>query len=614
MSRKQDRPAGFGGGHMRGMMSGAKAKDFKGTLKRLASYLSGYTAALIFVLLFSVGSTVFMIIGPDILGDATTEIFNGIMRKITGSGGIDMDALAKTLAMLAGLYVVSMLFSFLQGYIMAGVSQKITFRLRRELSQKIGRMPMRYFESRTHGEVLSRITNDVDMLSHSLSQSVTQLVTSACTIVGVFIMMIKISWQMTLIALLILPFSMGIIAAVMKRSQRYFKEQQEHLGTVNGQVEEIYGGLVVVKSNNAEGRVEEDFARENTRLYTSAWKSQFLSGLMMPVMVFIGNLAYVAVAILGGYLAAKELISVGDILAFVQYTRLFTQPIAQVAQASNLLQSTMAAAERVFEFLSETEEEQGQQLALPQEGFEGHVTFDRVRFGYDPEKPVIHSFSADIGAGRKVAIVGPTGAGKTTVIKLLMRFYDVDEGSILIDGQDIRLFERGGLRRTFGMVLQDTWLFAGTIMDNIRYGRPDASDEEVIAAAKAARVHHFVTTLPNGYSMVLNEETTNISQGQKQLLTIARAILADPRVLILDEATSSVDTRTEQQIQQAMDTLMRGRTSFIIAHRLSTVRDADLILVMRDGDIVEQGSHRELLEADGFYTELYNSQFQTTTA
>lgn len=623
MSGKQREPAGLGARPMRGsgrgymggmMVPGEKAKDFKGTLKRLMSYLSRYKAALALVFVFSIGSTVFMITGPNILGDATTEIYSGIMRKLSGAGGIDMAALARTLAILTGLYVVSALFSFLQGYLMAGVSQRITYTLRSQISEKINRMPMGYFESRTHGEVLSRITNDVDMLSHSLSQSVTQLIISLCTIAGVFVMMVRISWQMTLAALLILPFSMTVITAVMKRSQRYFVQQQEHLGKVNGQVEEVFGGLAVVKANNAEHRVSEDFDKENGMLYSSAWKSQFLSGLIMPMMVFIGNLSYVGVSILGGYLAARQAISVGDILAFIQYTRLFNQPIFQVAQVSNMLQTTMAAAERVFELLSEPEEKNEARLPAPEGGFTGNVTFNRVRFGYNPEKPVIRDFSVDIGAGRKVAIVGPTGAGKTTVVKLLMRFYDVDGGAILIDGRDIRLFERRELRRSFGMVLQDTWLFADTIMENIRYGRPGATDEEVIAAAKAAHAHHFVTTLPGGYQMVLNEETSNISEGQKQLLTIARAILADPKVLILDEATSSVDTRTELQIQQAMDNLMRGRTNFVIAHRLSTVRNADIILVMRDGDIVEQGSHAELLERGGFYTELYNSQFKGATA
>lgn len=618
MSTKEARPPRRGpmGGHgpMGGGMPGEKAKDFKGTFKKLMKYLSAYKFSVLIVLVFAAASTVFSILGPQILGDATTELFNGIMNKISGGSGIDFSKIAQILLWLLGLYGVSALFAYIQGFVMTGVSQKMTYRLRKEISEKIHRMPMNYFDTRTHGEVLSRITNDVDTLSQSLNQSMTQIITSVCSIVGIFIMMVRINWMMTLITLLIVPISLVIIGLVVKKSQKYFKQQQEYLGHVNGQVEEVYGGHTIVKVFNAEERVINDFNKANGVLYDSAWKSQFLSGIMMPVMTFVGNLGYVGVSILGGYLAIKGVITVGNIQSFIQYTRQFTQPITQVAQVSNMLQSTMAAAERVFEFLEEAEEDQFVKDAASIEGLDGNVEFEHVRFGYNPEKIIVQDFSAKVHDGQKVAIVGPTGAGKTTMIKLLMRFYDVNSGAILIDGHDVKGFNRSELRMLFGMVLQDTWLFNGTIMENIRYGRLDATDEEVIAAAKAAHVHHFVQTLPDGYNMVLNEEVNNVSQGQKQLLTIARAILADPKILILDEATSSVDTRTEIRIQKAMDNLMRGRTSFVIAHRLSTIKDADLILVMNNGDIIEQGSHDELMEQNGFYTNLYNSQFEKTQA
>ena len=599
-------PMGHGGHGM----PGEKAKDFNGTMKKLTAYLGKFKAAIFFVMLFAVGSTVFNIAGPKILGKATTELFNGLVGKISGGPGIDFDKIGKILLMLLGLYVFSALFSFIQGYIMTGVSQKLTYQMRKEISEKIRRLPMNYFDKVSHGEILSRITNDVDTLSQSLNQSATQMITSVTTIVGVLVMMLSISPLMTLIALLILPVSVGFISVIVKYSQRYFKNQQEYLGHVNGQVEEVYGGHNIVKAFNKEEDVIAEFERDNDILCESAWKSQFLSGMMMPIMQFVGNLGYVAVVILGGYLAMKKTIEVGDIQSFIQYVRNFTQPIQQAAQVANMLQSTAAASERVFEFLEEAEEDQTVPEAVTIEGLQGRVEFDHVRFGYNPEHTIIHDFSAKIEPGQKIAIVGPTGAGKTTMVKLLMRFYDVGGGSIKVDGHDVRDFNRSELREMFGMVLQDTWLFKGSIEENIRYGKLDATREEVEDAAKAAYVHRFVQTLPGGYEMELNEEANNVSQGQKQLLTIARAILADPKILILDEATSSVDTRTEVRIQKAMDNLMRGRTSFIIAHRLSTIRDADLILVMKDGDIVEQGNHEELLEQNGFYAELYKSQFE----
>ena len=599
-----------GGGHMGGMRAGEKAKDFKGTMKKLLKYMSAYKLGIFAVMLFAVGSTIFTIVGPKILGKATTEIFKGLVRKVSGGSGIDFDKIAHIVLTLLCLYLTSAVFSFVQGYIMTGVSQKLTYRLRKEISEKINRLPMNYFDKQTHGEVLSRITNDVDTLSQSLNQSATQVITSTTTIIGVLIMMLSISPLMTVVALLILPVSMGLISVIVKRSQKYFMSQQEYLGHVNGQVEEIYGGHNIIKAFNKEEDVIATFKRDNDILYTSAWKSQFLSGMMMPIMQFVGNLGYVGEVILGGYLAMKGTIQVGDIQSFIQYVRSFTMPIQQVAQVANMLQSTAAASERVFEFLEEKEEDQTVENPVCIDKLEGSVSFDHVHFGYNPDHTIINDFSVDVKPGQKVAIVGPTGAGKTTMIKLLMRFYDVGSGSIKVDGHDVRDFNRDDLRKMFGMVLQDTWLFKGSIEDNIRYGRLDATHEEVVEAAKAAHAHRFIKTLPGGYQMELNEEASNVSQGQKQLLTIARAMLADPKILILDEATSSVDTRTEIQIQKAMDQLMKGRTSFVIAHRLSTIRDADVILVMKDGDIVEQGNHEELLAQNGFYAELYNSQFE----
>ena len=593
-------------------MSTEKAKDFKGTMKKLMGYLAQYKIGLLLVVIFAIGSTIFNIAGPKILGKATTELFHGLISKVSGGSGIDFDKIAKILIGLMCLYVCSALFSFIQGYIMTGVSQKLTYRMRKEISEKIDRLPMGYFDKMTHGEILSRITNDVDTLSQSLNQSATQVITSVATIIGVLVMMLSISPLMTVIAILILPLSMGLIGMIVKRSQRYFKEQQEYLGYVNGQVEEVYGGHNIVKAFNKEDDVIDEFDRDNDRLYRSAWKSQFLSGMMMPIMQFVGNLGYVAVVILGGYLAIKKTIEVGDIQSFIQYVRNFTQPIQQVAQVANMLQSTAAASERVFEFLGEPEEEAAPENPVVLKNPEGAVEFEHVHFGYNPEHTIIHDFSVKVEPGQKIAIVGPTGAGKTTMVKLLMRFYDVSGGSIKVDGHDIREFDRGELRRMFGMVLQDTWLFKGSIEDNIRYGKLDATHEDVVKAADAAYAHRFIQTLPGGYGMELNEEASNVSQGQKQLLTIARAILANPKILILDEATSSVDTRTEVRIQKAMDNLMKGRTSFIIAHRLSTIRDADLILVMKEGDIVEMGRHEELLAKNGFYADLYNSQFEQT--
>ena len=607
-TRQTKRHGHMGGG--RHMMPGEKAKDFRGTMKKLLEYLGSYKIAILFVMIFAVGGTAFNIIGPKILGNATTEIFNGLVSRVSGGDGIDFGKVGRILLSVLALYLVSAVLSFIQGYIMTGISQKMTYRLRKEISEKIGRMPMKYFDRMTHGEILSRITNDVDTLGQSLNQSATQVITSVTTIIGVLVMMLSISPLMTVIAILILPLSMCLISVIVKHSQRYFKDQQEYLGHINGQVEEVYSGHNIVKAFNKEEDIIKTFNDTNTILYQSAWKSQFFSGMMMPIMQFVGNLGYVAVSILGGYLAIRNTIQVGDIQSFIQYVRQFTQPIQQVAQVANMLQSTAAASERVFEFLDEEEEEQTVPNPVSTENLEGRVEFDHVHFGYNPDHIIIHDFNAKVEPGQKIAIVGPTGAGKTTMVKLLMRFYDVNSGSIKIDGHDLRDFNRGELRRMFGMVLQDTWLFNGTIEENIRYGRLTATHEEVVEAAKAAYVHRFVQTLPGGYDMVLNEEASNVSQGQKQLLTIARAILADPRILILDEATSSVDTRTEVRIQKAMDNLMKGRTSFIIAHRLSTIRDADMILVMKDGDIIEQGRHEELLAKNGFYAELYNSQFE----
>ncbi len=586
-----------------------KAKDFKGTLRKLLNYVKPFKAAIIAVMIFAVGSTVFNIAGPKVLSGATTEIFNGLVSKVSGGSGVDFDKIARILLTVMGMYVLSGSFMFVQGWLMSGVSQKMTYRMRKDISEKIHRIPMKYYESNTHGEVLSRVTNDVDTLGMSLNQSITQLITSVTTLIGVLVMMLSISGILTVIALLILPISTVLVMIVVKKSQKYFKQQQEYLGHVNGQVEEVYGGHLVIKAFNREERSREEFERDNRILYKSAMLSQFLSGMMQPIMQFVGNLGYVGVAVVGAWLAARGSISVGDIQAFIQYVRQFTQPITQIAQVSNMLQSMAAAAERVFEFLEEDEEENNGSNPIPPEAIEGNVEFEHVKFGYDPNKIIISDFSADIEKGQTVAIVGPTGAGKTTMVKLLMRFYDVNGGSIRVDGHDIREFDRSSLREAFGMVLQDTWLFNGTIMENIRYGRLDATDEEVIAAAKAAHVDRFIRTLPDGYRTELNEESGNVSQGQKQLLTIARAILADNKILILDEATSSVDTRTEIRIQKAMNNLMKGRTSFVIAHRLSTIRDADLILVMKDGDITEQGTHEQLIEKNGFYAALYNSQF-----
>ena len=590
-----------------------KAKDFKGTLKKLIHYMSVFKVQMFFIVIFAICGTVFTIVGPKILGKATTEIFNGLISKVSGGSGMDFDKIGQILLMTLGLYLISTLCSFIQGYLMTGVSQKTTYRLRKEISEKINRMPMNYFDTKPVGEVLSRVTNDIDTLGQSLNQSATQMIQSVTTIIGVLIMMLTISPLMTLVTLVILPVSMILISFVMKHSQKYFRGQQEYLGNVNGQVEEIYSGHNIIKAFNKEEDVIREFDATNDKLYNSAWRSQFFSGMMMPIMQFIGNIGYVAVAILGGFLTIKKTIEVGDIQSFIQYVRSFTQPIQQIAQVANMLQMTAAASERVFEFLEEEEEDQIVEHPVSAENLKGKVSFEHVHFGYNADKIIINDFSAEVKDGQKIAIVGPTGAGKTTMIKLLMRFYDVNSGAIKIDGHDVRDFNRSELREMFGMVLQDTWLFNGSIRDNIKYGKLDATDEEVIQAAKAAHVHQFVKTLPGGYDMELNEEANNVSQGQKQLLTIARAILADPKILILDEATSSVDTRTEVLIQKAMDNLMKGRTSFVIAHRLSTIRDADMILVMKDGDIVEQGNHEELLAKGGFYADLYNSQFEKTT-
>ena len=594
----------------RGMRGGEKAKDFKGTIKKLFHYMSEYHFGLIVVMICAIASTVFSIFGPKILSKAITELFTGFTSKYTGGTGIDFEKIGSILLFLLGLYGLSALFSFIQGYVMSGISQKMTKKMRTEISSKIHRMPMSYFESKTVGEVLSRITNDVDTLGQSLNQSITTLITSIATMIGILIMMLSISPLMTLIALVILPISMALIGLIMKKSQHFFTDQQSYLGKVNGQVEEVYSGHNIVKVFNREDAVLEEFMQTNNKLYESAWKSQFLSGLMQPIMTFVGNLGYVAVAVIGSILAINGTIEVGDIQAFIQYVKNFTQPIIQIAQVTNMLQSMTAAAERVFEFLEEKEEDT---LASKKEipaNVEGRVSFEHVGFGYVPGKTIIHDFSCEVDPGQMVAIVGPTGAGKTTIVKLLMRFYDVEKGCIKVDGVDVKNYDRSDLRENFGMVLQDTWLFKGSIMENIRYGRLDATDEEVMAAAKAAHADHFIKTLPGGYQMELNEDASNISQGQKQLLTIARAILADNRILILDEATSSVDTRTEIRIQKAMNNLMKGRTSFVIAHRLSTIKDADVILVMKDGDIIEQGNHETLLARNGFYAELYNSQFE----
>ncbi len=606
------RPAGpFGHGGPMAMMKGDKARDFKGTMKKLIQYLGAYRVSILVVMLVAVASTVFTILGPKILGKATTKLFEGVMAQIAGTGsGIDFEYIGRIILLTLTLYVLSSLLSYIQGWIMSGISADIAYRFRRDIAAKINRMPLRYFDGTNHGEVLSRVTNDVDTVNQTLSQSLTQIITSVTTVIGVLVMMFSISWTMTLVAVLIVPLSLVLISLVVRQSQKYFKQQQDYLGHVNGHIEEMYGGHIVVKAFNGEAKSIAKFDRLNDTLYNSAWKSQFLSGLMMPMMTFIGNLGYVAISILGGYLAIKKTITVGDIQAFIQYVRSFTQPLTQIANVSNVLQQTAAAAERVFEFLEEEEEVPDPADPIRLTDFKGRVDFKNVRFGYNPEKIIIHNFSFYAEPGQRIAIVGPTGAGKTTMVKLLMRFYDVNGGAILIDDHDIRNFKRGDLRCMFGMVLQDTWLFNGTIMENIRYGRINATDEEVIAAAKAAHADHFIRALPGGYNFVLNEETTNISAGQKQLLTIARAILTDPNFLILDEATSAVDTHTEILIQKAMQTLMKGRTSFIIAHRLSTIRDADWILVMRDGDIVEQGKHEKLLAKGGFYAELYNSQFE----
>ena len=608
---RRPRPHGPMGHGMRG---GEKAKDFSGSMKKIFHYMGKYKVRIVLVMIAAMAGTIFNIVGPKILGKATTELFNGLVAKISGTGGINFEKIAQILAFAMCLYLCSAAFTFIQGFIMSGVSNDVTYSLRKDISQKINRLPLKYFESRTTGEILSRVTNDVDTLQSSLNQSITQLITSTTTLIGVLVMMLSINVWMTLAALVILPVSMMVIGFVMKHSQKFFQGQQKYLGEVNGQIEEIYGGHDVVRAFNKEKDVVEEFEKVNRKLYNTAWKSQFFSGIMMPIMQFIGNLGYVMVAILGGFMVIKNAIEVGDIQSFFQYIRNFTQPIQQIAQVTNMLQSSAAASERIFEFLEEEEEDQMVEHPVDNTQLKGDVELDHVKFGYDPNQVIIHDFSAHIKDGQKIAIVGPTGAGKTTMVKLLMRFYDVNDGSISIDGHNVRDFNRSSLREMFGMVLQDTWLFSGTIMENIRYGRLDATDEEVIAAAKAAHVHKFIMQQPGGYQMVLNEETNNISQGQKQLLTIARAILADNKILILDEATSSVDTRTETQIQKAMDNLMKGRTSFIIAHRLSTIRDADLILVMKDGDIIEQGNHEELMKTGGFYAGLYNSQFEKAEA
>ncbi len=598
-------------GGPRGGQTTERAKDFKKTTKKLiSSYLAKYKIPIIIVMIFAIGSTIFTIVGPKILGNATTEIFNGLVSKLSGGTGIDFGKVGQIALTLLGLYVISALFSFVQRFLMTNVAQKITYKLRNDVAIKINKLPMKYFDKKTNGEVLSIITNDIDTLSMNLNQSITEIITSVCTIIGILIMMFSISWQMTLISLVILPVAGILVTGIVKKSQKYFIRQQNYLGHVNGQVEEVYGGLNIVKVFNAEGKVIKDFEKANDELYHSGWKSQFLSGLMFPVMNFISNVGYVAVAVAGGYLAINGTITVGNIQSFIQYNKQFTQPINQLAQISNMLQAMMAAAERIFEFLEEPEEEVTAKGDIDASKLNGNVEFKHVKFGYDPERTIINDFNANVHEGQKIAIVGPTGAGKTTMVKLLMRFYDVTEGAILVDGHNVKDFDRGELRKLFGMVLQDTWLFGGTVKENIQYSKEDATDAEIVEAAKAAHVHHFIKTLPKGYNSLINEESTNISAGQKQLLTIARVILADPKILILDEATSSIDTRTEIQIQSAMDNLMKGRTSFIIAHRLSTIKNADLILVMNHGDIVEQGTHEDLLAKNGFYADLYNSQFE----
>ena len=608
MSNKDTKPSmrGHGPGGMRRV--GEKAKDFKGTVKKLSRYLMEYKISLIIVVIFAIGSTIFAIIGPKILGNATTEIFNGLMSKIAGTGGIDFGKIGEIIILLIGLYGLSAIFSFIQGFTMSNIAQKLTYKLRNELTEKINKLPMRYFDKKNNGEVLSVFTNDIDTLNMGLNQSITQIITSICTLIGILVMMLSISVIMTFVTLCIVPIAVLIIKKIIGKSQKYFVAQQEYLGHVNGQVEEIYGGHNIVKVFNSEEKAISEFQDMNNQLYKAGWRSQFLSGIMFPIMNFVGNVSYVFVAILGGYLAIKGRITVGDIQSFIQYSKQFTQPINQLAQVSSNIQSMIAASERVFEFLEEKEEPKTKGT-VSTENLKGNIEFDHVNFGYDEGKTIINDFNAKIKDGQKIAIVGPTGAGKTTIVKLLMRFYDVNKGSILLDGNNIKDFDRGELRKMFGMVLQDTWLFGGTIKENIKYGNSDATDEEVISAAKAAHVHHFIKTLPKGYDMFLNEESTNISQGQKQLLTIARVILSDPKILILDEATSSIDTRTEIQIQAAMDNLMKGRTSFIIAHRLSTIKNADLILVMNHGDIIEQGTHEQLLQEGNFYADLYNSQF-----
>lgn len=605
---EQRRRSGHGGGGFGAPAE--KAKDFKGTIKKLMSFAKTYTLQIVMVMVFAIGSTIFTIAGPKILGKATTELGKGLGRMIAGTGGINFHRIGVILGILLGMYAVSALFSFIQGWLMTGVSQKMCYNLRDAISKKLNRLPISYYESRNVGEILSRITNDVDTLQMSLNQCITQLITSVTTVIGILIMMLSISPIMTLIAIVILPLSGMMVGLVVKKSQKYFVAQQKYLGKINGQIEEVYSGQNIVKAFNREDIVLDEFDKTNEVLYKSAWKSQFLSGMMQPIMSFISNLGYVAVAVVGGFLVINHTIEIGDIQSFIQYVRSFTQPIAQLAQVSNMFQSMVAAAERVFELLDEPEEELYVENPVKLDNVEGNVTFDHVSFGYKPDKIIIHDFSCEVKPGQTVAIVGPTGAGKTTMVKLLMRFYDANTGSIKVDGHDIKDFNRYDLRDNFGMVLQDTWLFKGTIMENIRYGRLDATDEEVIAAAKAAHAHRFIKTLPDGYQMELNEDASNVSQGQKQLLTIARAILADKKILILDEATSSVDTRTEARIQKAMDNLMRGRTSFVIAHRLSTIKDADMILVMKDGDIIEQGNHEELIAKNGFYASLYNSQFE----
>lgn len=608
INKKPPMKKGPMGGPGRGAIE--KPKDFKGTTKKLMrDYLANYKFRIIIVLLFAIGGTIFTIVGPKVLGDATTEIFNGIISKISGGSGVNFEKLAQILLTVLGLYGVSTIFSYIQGFMMTNVSQRVTYKLRNDIAQKINKLPMNYFDKKTNGEVLSIITNDVDTLSKNLNQSITQIITATCTLVGILIMMFSISITMTMVSLIILPITIFVVRIVVKKSQKYFKKQQDYLGHVNGDVEETFGGQNIVKIFNGEEKAIEEFKKINNELYHSGWRSQFLSGLMHPIMNFIGNVGYVAISILGGYLAIQGKITVGNIQSFIQYNKQFTQPINQIAQISGMLQSMIAASERVFEFLEEPEEVETAKGEIDTEILKGNIEFQNVKFGYQSDKIIINDFSAKVKEGQKIAIVGPTGAGKTTMVKLLMRFYDVNEGAIIVDGHNIKDFKRGDLRKMFGMVLQDTWLFGGTIKDNIKYGKTDATDEEVIEAAKAAHVHHFIQTLPNGYDMILNEESSNVSQGQKQLLTIARVILADPKILILDEATSSIDTRTEIQIQAAMDNLMKGRTSFIIAHRLSTIKNADLILVMEHGDIVEQGTHEELLEKNGSYARLYNSQF-----